>query len=65
MKVSKLETLKAILNRANRQYDRGEITKEELKKILFDIYYEYRKIIDEEEDDDFFFPLFNRKNILN
>ena len=70
MTINRLEILKATLNRANMQYDRGEITKEELKKVLFEVYYQYRKIMEEEEEaitDDFssFLSFFNRKDRLN
>ena len=54
-----LVKLKAILNRANRKYDRGEITRDELEKVLFDVYYEYNKIVEKDEEGDSFFPYFN------
>ena len=47
--------LKALLSQANRQYDRGEISKDELQKVLYDVYYEYKVI---EEDDDKLSSLF-------
>jgi len=56
MEKNSLEKLKIILNRANSQYDKGEITKAELRKVLFDVYYQYRKLT---EDDDNFFPSLN------
>lgn len=49
-RVNDIMRLRAILRDANKQFDEGYITGEQLKKIALDVYEQYKEIVEKDND---------------